>query len=263
MSFLFGQNGSSWVNSGTCTISVASPAVVTFANTFATNQPVQFTTTGTLPTGLSPSTTYFVSATGLSTSSFQVSATVGGASINTTGAGSGTHTCTAATATGNPIGTSGEGYISKTYTLGAAATINGIWVNIVSFIAGQQVVVGLYNGSAGLLAQGPAQTLTGTGLTYFSLSTPYSAAASGYKFGICSDNISGHQLNLVQQLGSSLYQGGYGGINTTFISTFPTLLSTCTASNAFNEVIMYADGGSGALPSLLASAQDLSFLGRH
>lgn len=72
-----------------CTISNASPAVVTQANTFLATQPVFFTTAGTLPTGLSVNTTYFVSATGLSAASFQVAATAGGASINTSSAGSG------------------------------------------------------------------------------------------------------------------------------------------------------------------------------
>jgi hypothetical protein len=57
--------------------------------------PVQFTTTGTLPTGLSAGTTYYVISTGLTSGAFEVSATLGGAAINTTGAGSGTHSVTA------------------------------------------------------------------------------------------------------------------------------------------------------------------------
>jgi hypothetical protein len=76
-----------------CTISIASPAVITLANNFIANQPVRFTTTGALPTGLSANNAYYVSATGLSTSSFQVSATVGGASVVTTGTQSGSQTC--------------------------------------------------------------------------------------------------------------------------------------------------------------------------
>jgi fibronectin-binding autotransporter adhesin len=76
-----------------CTISVASPAVVTQTNTYVGGEVVFFTTTGALPTGLSPLTPYYVSSTGLSSSSFQVSATRGGASINTSGSQSGTQTC--------------------------------------------------------------------------------------------------------------------------------------------------------------------------
>ena len=77
-----------------CTISNASPAVVTVTNTFVANQPVVFSTTGALPTGLTAGTIYYVSATGLSGSSFSVSATAGGARINTSSAGSGTHSVT-------------------------------------------------------------------------------------------------------------------------------------------------------------------------
>ncbi|MER9762425.1 hypothetical protein [Mesorhizobium sp. M0138] len=70
-------------NTKTATVSVASPAVVTMTNTFAAGQPIVFATTGRLPKGLVAGTTYYVIATGLSGSSFQVSATVGGAAINT------------------------------------------------------------------------------------------------------------------------------------------------------------------------------------
>lgn len=76
-----------------CTISNATPAVVTQTNSFVGGEEVFFQSTGTLPTGLSTNTTYFVSTTGLSSSSFQVSATRGGTSIATSSAGAGTQTC--------------------------------------------------------------------------------------------------------------------------------------------------------------------------
>jgi len=70
-------------------ISVASPAVVTSVVTVATGTPFTFSTSGTLPTGLTPGVTYYaIASTG---TSFNVSLTAGGAAINTTGAGSGTH----------------------------------------------------------------------------------------------------------------------------------------------------------------------------
>lgn len=75
-------------------ISNASPAVVTYANTFAAENPVVLSTTGTLPEPLVAGTTYYISATGLSGSVFSLSATAGGAAINTTTAGSGTHSVT-------------------------------------------------------------------------------------------------------------------------------------------------------------------------
>jgi hypothetical protein len=53
-----------------------------------------FSTTGALPTGIVAGTTYYVSATSLSGSSFKISATPGGAVINTTGSQSGVHSVT-------------------------------------------------------------------------------------------------------------------------------------------------------------------------
>ncbi len=77
----------------TVTITIASPGVINWtAHGFAANQPVKFSTTGALPTGLSPNTYYYVLAAGLTTNAFEVAATPGGAAINTSGTQSGVHT---------------------------------------------------------------------------------------------------------------------------------------------------------------------------
>lgn len=83
---------------GNCTITVASPAVITkTAHGLTINDIVVFATTGTLPTGLVAGTKYYVLSAGLTTDDFQVSLTAGGSAINTTGAGSGTHSVTKVT----------------------------------------------------------------------------------------------------------------------------------------------------------------------
>jgi len=74
-----------------CTFTNGS-AVVTAANTFVADQPVRFNTAGTLPTNFSTSAFYYVISTGLSSSAFQVSSTIGGAAIVAGSAGTGTHT---------------------------------------------------------------------------------------------------------------------------------------------------------------------------
>lgn len=77
---------------GTCTISNASPGVITFtAHGLVATDPIQLTTSGALPTGLTANTTYYVK-TVLTANTFTVSATAGGTVINTSSAGSGTHT---------------------------------------------------------------------------------------------------------------------------------------------------------------------------
>lgn len=83
-----------WTRSlGTATITIASPGVVTnTAHGLVADDPVRFTTTGALPTGLSTGTTYYVLGTGLTTNTFRLATTPGGAAINTSGTQSGTHT---------------------------------------------------------------------------------------------------------------------------------------------------------------------------
>lgn len=95
--FLASNTDYSWTpvsKVATCTISNASPGVVTLtAHGFAANDPVVFSTTGSLPTGLTAGTKYYVK-TVLTPDTFTVSATAGGAAINTSSAGSGTHSVT-------------------------------------------------------------------------------------------------------------------------------------------------------------------------
>jgi microcystin-dependent protein len=99
-------------NKGTCTISNANPAVITLANHGLTaGQRILLTTSGTLPTPLSVNTAYYVSATGLTTNTFQISVAIGGSSIGTTSAGSGTHTLYA------PKGQYNLGDLSTTFTV--------------------------------------------------------------------------------------------------------------------------------------------------
>lgn len=77
----------------TVTISIASPAVITWtAHGLPAGTPVIFRTTGSLPTGISPNIIYYIISTGLTTNTFEISATVGGSAINTTGTQSGIQT---------------------------------------------------------------------------------------------------------------------------------------------------------------------------
>jgi len=74
------------------TVTVATPAVFTLTNHgFVAGQQIRLTTTGALPTGLDTSTAYYVIATGLTTSAFQVSTSYAGTAVNTSGTQSGVH----------------------------------------------------------------------------------------------------------------------------------------------------------------------------
>jgi hypothetical protein len=72
------------------TVTIATPAVFTFTNTFAENQAVMLNTTGALPTGLAVGVTYYIK--GVSGFTANLSLTPGGAAINTTGSQSGVQT---------------------------------------------------------------------------------------------------------------------------------------------------------------------------
>lgn len=136
------QSQATYTNSSTATITNASPAVITVTYAPPTDTTVVFSTTGTLPTGITAGTTYFVrNLTNLAGggTTFNISLTPTGAYINTSSAGSGTHTAKFPSQTpylsvslGSPIVTCyfpNHGYVagSKFYIPASVAlTIGGI-----------------------------------------------------------------------------------------------------------------------------------------
>ncbi len=83
------------VTNATVTMTIAYPAVVTWSgHKMQAGDPFVFTTSGSLPDGVVAGQTYYVSATSLAAGTFQFSDTPGGASVNTSGSQSGTHTGT-------------------------------------------------------------------------------------------------------------------------------------------------------------------------
>lgn len=87
----YGVHRGGAIDSATITVTIASPGVVTWTgHTLSNGDIVVFTSTGALPTGITAGTNYFV--VNAATDTFQISATSGGAAINTSGSQSGTHT---------------------------------------------------------------------------------------------------------------------------------------------------------------------------
>lgn len=102
----------------TVTLTIASPGVVNWANhDIPLGSKVSFETTGTLPTGLSTATNYYV--VNPSTNSFQVAATQDGTPIAFTGSQSGVQTCRY-----NPFGC-GDGSNTFRYPDGRGAFVYG------------------------------------------------------------------------------------------------------------------------------------------
>ena len=162
--------------STTVTISNALPAVVTWANhMLANNTPVELTTSGSLPTGLTAGVPYFVRNAKQGT--FELSETPGGPSVATSSAGSGTHTATAtrhdifeallptASATGSSIS-------STTLTVGTMATGAGDFAPG-HILSGSGVTAGTYiveqltgtTGGAGTYTVSASQSVGSTTIT--------------------------------------------------------------------------------------------------
>jgi microcystin-dependent protein len=110
-----------------CSMSIATPGVVTtldnqgnaVAHGLVANEVIVFDSTGALPTGAVAGTPYFVSATGLTTNTFQFSTILGGGSVATSGTQSGTHLLSAYGAQINTSGAQSGVHTATAYPFGA------------------------------------------------------------------------------------------------------------------------------------------------
>lgn len=114
----------------TVTITNASPGVVTYTgHGFSATAPrfdivpVVFTTTGTLPTGITAGTVYWTIPSAYTTNTFRIATSIAnaiaGTAVNTSSAGSGTHTCTVGLPLGNAV---------SPFSVTALALTAGHWI---------------------------------------------------------------------------------------------------------------------------------------
>jgi hypothetical protein len=193
--FIAGQN----INVSIGTFTAVTSPTFTFASTQATpvvGQAVQFTTTGTLPTGLSTNTTYYVISTSTNTCQFST-AQSGSAVTFTNSSGSGTHTAVTQRAF-NPYGGapntveylvvagggSGGGYFGGGGGAGGLLTAAGFSVATGSALtitvgAGGAAVLNQNTGNAGSNSVFSSITATGGGYGAGYPSSPGGAGGSG------------------------------------------------------------------------------------
>lgn len=194
--------------SGPCTISIANPAVITYANNFGVGQVVNFTTTGALPTGLSVGVNYYVIAAGLSTSAFRVSLNPGGTVVATSGSQSGVQTLTATGTIQAPVALTEEGL----YNYGTTSTFTGSISSgtlTSGAVTGDPLVVGHVIKGAGITPGNYITVVNGGGS--FTLFYPDTVGSEAMTATDC------YQMNNVQGV------GGYASTKTTAISNLNSL----------------------------------------
>ena len=124
-------------------MTIASPSVISGAgHIYGAGVPIRFSTTGSLPTGFTAGTTYFV-VNPVAGVSYQLALTIGGAAINTSGTQTGVHTAVGG------IGVAGT-LVSGSPSRSAAnvqSRVNGMLVNTNAIPNGPGALAGLYLGT--------------------------------------------------------------------------------------------------------------------
>jgi hypothetical protein len=267
----------------TVTITNASPAVITWtAHGFSAGIWVLFTTTGTLPTGLTASTPYCIISAGLAANSFEVATACAGAAINTSSAGSGTHT-------GHPVYVPSSGMVSVKFrgvggggSGGAVAASSAVNSTGAAGGGGGAICEDLETaaavGSSVTLSIGPGGTAPTAGFNSGNAGTQTSAgsfciAPGGTAGGGANDGSAGTNGgnsasatgNIIAGSGQaggagfgdtaqSLAVGGFGGSTLPFAVGGPMRLAN-TGSIAGTQGSGCGAGGSGAASSNTGSAQ--------
>ena len=131
-----------WLSSDIVTITGA-PAAVTLNNHgLRAGHVFRLSSSGVLPTPLTPNTNYYVLSTGLAAGTFLFSATRGGTPINVTGTGTGVHEMETRRLTHGPAWTS-----LTARTANALSRSRGIWLNGAAITNGPGLERGTYVGT--------------------------------------------------------------------------------------------------------------------
>lgn len=150
------------LQSSVVTITIATPGVVTWftgAHGLVGGETVVFTTTGALPTGITAGTTYYVLASGITSTTFRIGLTASGSAINTTGTQSGIHTATI-----------GDLTIQGTYRVIGVTDVDNFEISLAQTAAANSVVP-MNEGDAQLrydIALGPATAGSGYSIGTYS-----------------------------------------------------------------------------------------------
>ena len=134
-----------WKDSAEVTISSASPCVITFPSPAALpyNNPIQFAPGSTLPSPLVADKTYYVISAGITATSVEISDTLQGPPINTSGPQTGPHTINLRRLTHGPDWANDNTRAAG----GALIRIRGIWLNAADILNGPKAQRATYIGS--------------------------------------------------------------------------------------------------------------------
>lgn len=237
--------GYSWAAASTVTMTIASPCVVTWTgHPLKEGDPIIFSTTGALPTGVTAGTIYFVGKSPAA-NTFNISTSlanvVAGTYINTTGTQSGTHTgtnCTRQRGTGS--GTAEleflNGFWVNKYDITNGPTARyGMWVGTVRSDASSQLnftygslasgwgtahlnVWNAYNRqNVGTLIADTADSWTYTSAAWRAANA-LAAARVNYVCGMAEDALTAISMNMFSATAGGTVSGGIGVDETTTFS---------------------------------------------
>ncbi|MET4170954.1 hypothetical protein ABIB99_002036 [Bradyrhizobium sp. LA6.1] len=261
-----------WSKTATVTMTIASPCVVTWGgHALRQGDPVIFTTSGALPTGITAGTVYYVGASpGAST--FNVSTSfanaLAGVHINTSGSQSGTHTGENRTTSRGYTFAMVNGILLNTSAVtNGPAALRGTWVGTIrsnssgtiDFIFGTAgPVAGAFNVWNAYNRVSVGCTVIDQGAAYQYLSAivrqARASAANRISFvvGSAEDAIIANYQNVMQNVAAAgaICRGGLGIDMTTAFSANALVYGSGTIGNINAQVIFYPVAGSHFVASV-------------
>lgn len=228
-------------NTQEVTVTIDTPGVFTaVGHGLIEGDGITFTTTGALPTGLTAGTLYYVIATGLTLDDFEVSTSVGGAAVDTSGSQSGVHTLTRQ-----------DGRLQFRYDDGSTVTwvdlkkyLNNVKFNFATLWDETELLrltlfcngdgnIYEWNGAEATFASATADTITKEGTTFWSENGFYTTRDKKVVIG-----------GIVYT-----YTGGEGSTTLTGVTPDPTAGGHAVGALAHQEVVTTAIAAITSLPA--------------
>lgn len=233
------SNSTISTTSSTVTITNANPGVVTWtAHGLTANTPVFFSTTGALPTNITPGQTYYVLSP--TTNTFEISATPGGTAINTTaGVQTGTQTARANAGTVPVFTTANGGAGVNVFEPGHGLTADESVSFLVATTVGGLTISGTYLVQS--VTDANNYTINAATVATSTASAPMNNGDVQFIYYIAI----GPQ-SAFQPYGSNMYGGGlYGYGNTSSAGQGTPITATDWTMDNWGEILLACPQGGG------------------
>ena len=231
----------------TATVSNASPTLVTSSgHGLSAGALVEFTTTGSLPSGLSTGTVYYVAASGLATNSFRLTPTATNPTFTVTAASPAVFTSSShGMSAGTPVAFTTTGSLPSGLTAGTVYYVTAFGLSSNNFRVSTQSTNPTFTVSGNTFTSNGHGLSANTRIVFASTGTMPGGLSSSTIYYVLSSNLTTNTFRVSTSSGGSAVSTSSGGSGTRTWTRLVATSGSQSGTHRFTELVATSSNGSG------------------